>query len=217
MNLGYHQSDVIVRKANREAVGWFAGTSEAQAGGQKATIKRYEGQKDVALKQWVRDIKTLRNLHHENLPQLIGYSEASLVAHCTSNQMYSTTVTRSLRIDDHQIDDWKPPVPAIGRATGFGAPAFGGNALAFPQQHGGFGGPHAFPHHGFGAQAPPMPSIVYLVTSPRLDFTAYITDNPMGRPRPRETRSTSWCFSCRSGCPVGYVNFIQLDAEDVES
>ncbi|KAH9034468.1 hypothetical protein EDB85DRAFT_2144325 [Lactarius pseudohatsudake] len=43
-------------------------------------------------------------------------------------------VTQSLCIDDHQIDDWKPsppPVPSIGRATGFGAPA------------------------------PPMPSIVY--------------------------------------------------------
>ncbi|KAH9034250.1 hypothetical protein EDB85DRAFT_2144518 [Lactarius pseudohatsudake] len=65
-------------------------------------------------------------------------------------------VTRSLCIDDHQIDDWKPsppPVPSIGRATGFGAPAF--------SQHGGFGGAPAFPHHGFGAQAPPMPSIVY--------------------------------------------------------
>ncbi|KAH9054778.1 hypothetical protein EDB87DRAFT_1688903 [Lactarius vividus] len=523
----YHQSDVIVRKANRKAIGWFAGTSEAQAGGQKTTIKRYEGQKDVALKQWVRDIKTLRNLHHENLPQLIGYSDgkaqtpfillasvqcrdlasamrsalttrgladcaclilktyreiSSAIAHAqqqlslseneaqdlidhatysinsdnnivvglpapregwvtarsygleeslvdralqTSSQYLKelmdteeaalqagmsqtpaslnkykqlkallhsllprrregltllpeledllddadednpitlcalralsiqqsrhdqtwqarvpvgslTTgdygyipdgstdfanflrlgnilndfedgkamevvgethgtmlvrtggpgafplplphrqpanpfilpdemecwpvalpprgnavlfahhetglasvnaawrlliargatlasthgimpqdvilVTRSLRIDDYQIDDWKPsppPVPGIGRARGFGAPAF--------PQHGGFGGAPAFPHHGFGAQAPPMPSIVYLVTSARPDFVAYITDNPMGRPRPRETRSTSWCFSCRSGSPVGYVDFIQLDAEDVES
>ncbi|KAI9451413.1 hypothetical protein BJY52DRAFT_1419138 [Lactarius psammicola] len=90
----YHHSDVIVRKANRKAVGWFAGTSEAQAGGQKTTIKRYDGQKDAALKQWVRDIKTLRNLQfvfcavtppnglltrgydsHENLPQLVGYSD----------------------------------------------------------------------------------------------------------------------------------------------
>ncbi len=107
------------------------------------------------------------------------------------------TVTRSLCIDDHQIDDWKPSlpqVPGIGRATGFGA-------VAFPQ-HGGFGGAPAFPHHGFGAQVPPMPSIVYLVTSARPDFTAYITDNPMGRPRPRATRSTSWCFSCRSGSYV---------------
>ncbi|KAH9003771.1 hypothetical protein EDB86DRAFT_2273783 [Lactarius hatsudake] len=519
----YHQSDVIVRKANRKAVGWFAGTSEAQAGGQKTTIKRYEGQKDVALKQWVRDIKTLRNLHHENLPQLIGYSDGkaqtpfillasvqcrdlasamrsalttrgladcaclilktyreifSAIAHAqqqlslseneaqdfidhatysvdsdnnivvglpapregwvtarsygleesladralqylkelmdaeeaalqagksqtpaslnkykqlkallhsllprrregpallpeledllddadednpitlcalralsiqqsrhdqtwqarvpvgslttgdygyipggstdfanfvrlgnilsdfedgkamevvgeTHGTMLVRTggpgafppplpqrqpanpfilpdemecwpvalpprgnavlfahhetglasvnaawrlliargatlasmhgivpqdvilVTRSLRIDDFQIDDWKPsppPVPSMGRATGFGAPAF--------PQHGGFGGGPVFPHHGFGAQAPPMPSIVYLVTSARPDFAAYITDNPMGRPRPRETRSTSWCFSCRSGSPVGYVDFIQLDAEDVES
>jgi len=38
------------------------------------TIKRYDGENDLALKQWVRDIKTLRNLHHENLPQMLGYS-----------------------------------------------------------------------------------------------------------------------------------------------
>ena len=72
-----------------------------------------------------------------------------------------------------------PSLPGIG----FGAPAFGGGAMAFP-------------HHGFGT---PMPSIVYLVTSARPDFAAYITDNPMGRPRPRATRSTSWCFTSRSG------------------
>lgn len=522
----YHQSDVIVRKANRKAVGWFAGTSEAQAGGRKTTIKKYEGQRDVALKQWVRDIKTLRNLHHENLPQLVGYSDpkaqtpfillasvqsrdlasamrsalttrgladcaclilktyrdiSSAIVHAQQQLSLSeneaqdfidhatysvdsdnnvvvglpapregwvtarsygleeslagralqylkelmnaeeatlqvgtspaslnkyeqlkallhsllprrregpalspeledllddadedspitlralralsiqqsrhdqtwqarvpvgslTTgdygyipggstdfanfvrlgnilddledgkamevvgethgtmlvragepsgfppplpqrqpaspyilpdemecwpvaliprgnavlfahhekglasvnaawrlliahgatlasthgimpqdlilVTRSLRINDHQIDDWKPslpPPPGIGRATGFGAPAFGG-AVAFPQ-HGRFGGALAFPHHGFGAQVPEMPSIVYLVTSARPNFAAYITDNPMGRPRPRATRSTSWCFACRSGSPVGYADFIQLDAEDVE-
>ncbi len=46
----YHQSDVVVRKANRKAVGWFAGTSEAQTRGQKTTMKKYEGQKDLALK-----------------------------------------------------------------------------------------------------------------------------------------------------------------------
>ncbi|KAF8266686.1 hypothetical protein EI94DRAFT_1786796 [Lactarius quietus] len=509
----YHQSDVIVRKANRKAVGWFAGTSEAQAGGQKTTIKRYEGQKDIALKQWVRDIKMLRNLHHENLPQLVGYSDGKvqtpfillasvqsrdlasamrsalttrgladcaclilktyrdissaishaqrqlslseneaqdfidhatysvdsdnnvvvglpapregwitarsycleesladrvlqylkdlmiaeeaaleagssltpaslkkykqlkallhsllprrregaalcteledllddadeenpislralrqhciqksrhdqtwqarvpvgslktgdygyipggstdfanfvhlgnilddfddgkamevvgethgtmhmrtngfppqpmqpqtaspfilpdelecwpialpprgnavlfahhesalgsvnaawrlLIAHCTS--LASThgimpqdviLVTRTLRVNDHQINDWSPSLPALpgmGSASGFGAPAFGAGALSFPH------------HHGF---APPMPSIVYLVTSARPEFQAYVTDNPMGRPRPRATRSTSWCFNSRSGCPVEYADFIQLDAEDVES
>ena len=106
-------------------------------------------------------------------------------------------VTRSLRIDDHQVDDWRPPalplVPAGSRATGFGAPAF--------PQRGGFGAAPVFPHHasGFGAQALSVPSIVYLITSSRPDFAAYITDDPMGRPRPRPTGSTSWCFSCRSG------------------
>lgn len=108
-------------------------------------------------------------------------------------------VTRSLRIDDHQVEDWRPsllPVPGIGRATGFGPATFG--VPAFPQR-GGFGASPAFPHHGFGVQAPVFPSMVYLITSSRPDFAAYITDDPMGRPRPRPTGSTSWCFSCRSG------------------
>ncbi|KAH9977429.1 hypothetical protein BJV74DRAFT_888489 [Russula compacta] len=517
----YHQSDVIIRKANRKAIGWFAGTSEAQAGGQKMTIKRYHGAKDLALKQWVTDIKTLRNLHHENLPQILGYSDGktqtpfimlasvqcrdlasamrsalttcnladcaglilktyrditsaiahaqqqlslsendaqdfidhatysidsdnniivglplpregwvtarsycleeslaeqlmsaeeaaiqagscktsaslnkykqlmgllqsllprrregpglsaeledllddadednpltlrALRTHCIEKLRHDQTwharapvgalttgdygyipggstdfanfvrlgniqdgedgkemmmevvgkthgtmlvrssassgvvplpqrqpantflipdemecwpvalpqrgnatvfvhhemalasvndawqfiiargaslasshsvkpqdlilVTRSLRIDDHRVEDWSPsplPMPGIGRAIGFGPSASG--APAFPQR-GGFGGSApAFSHHGFGAHAPAMPSIVYLVTSARPDFAAYITDNPMGRPCPRPRGSTSWCFSCRSGYPVGYVDYIQLDAEDVE-
>ncbi|KAI0255628.1 hypothetical protein BJV78DRAFT_1279363 [Lactifluus subvellereus] len=523
----YHQSDVILRKGNRKAVGWFAGTSEAQAGGQKMTIKRYDGQKDLALKQWVKDIKTLRNLHHENLPQILGYSDgkaqtpfillasvqcsdlasamrtalttqgladcaslilktyrdiASAITHAQQQLSLSENeaqdfidhatysidsdnnvivglpppregwltarsygleeslaeralqnfaeylkelmnaeetalqagssktsaslnkykqlkgllhsllprrregpelspeledllddvdednpltlrslralsieqsrhdqtwparapvgalatgdygyipggstnfadfvrlgnlldgedgrgmevvgethgtmdvrssgfhgfpqrqpaspflipgelecwpvalpprgsatlfvhhktgltsvnnawqlliahgaslasthgvkpqdlilVIRSLRIDDHRVEDWRPsllPVPGLGRPTaGFGPNA--ASALAFPQR-GGFGGVPASPQHGFGAQAPAVPSIVYLVTSARPEFTAYITDDHMGRPRPRPTSSTSWCFSCRSGYPVGYVDYIQLDAEDVQ-
>lgn len=74
-----------------------------------------------------------------------------------------------------------PSIPGIG---GFGAPAFGGGAMGFPH------------HGGFGA---PISSIVYLVTSARADFAAYLTDNPMGRPRPRATRSTSWCYNWRCG------------------
>jgi hypothetical protein len=110
-----------------------------------------------------------------------------------------------------------PSIPGIG---GFGAPGFGGGAMGFPH-HGGF--------------AAPIPTIVYLITSARPDFAAYLTDNPMGRPRPRATRSTSWCYNWRNGwyvplldscvvnqighisSPVEHVNFIQLDAEDVES
>jgi len=70
----YHQSDVIIGKENRKAVGWFSGTSEADVCGRKATIKRYDGVENRTLKEWVRDIKMLRNLHHGNLPQIIGYS-----------------------------------------------------------------------------------------------------------------------------------------------
>jgi hypothetical protein len=71
----YHQSDVIIGNANRKAVGWFSGTSAADVCGRKATIKRYDGGENRALKEWVRDIKILRNLHHGNLPQIIGYSD----------------------------------------------------------------------------------------------------------------------------------------------
>ena len=109
---------------------------------------------------------------------------------------FKKKVTRFMRIDDHKVDDWRPaplpPVSGIGRATPpFGAPAF--------PQNGGFGAASAFPHQGFGAQALSVPSVVYLITSSRPDFATYITDDPMGRPRPRPTGSTSWCFSCRSG------------------
>jgi len=71
----YHQSDVIIGNANRKAVGWFSGTSGADVCGRKATIKRYDQGENRTLKEWVRDIKILRNLHHGNLPQIIGYSD----------------------------------------------------------------------------------------------------------------------------------------------
>ncbi|KAI0289124.1 hypothetical protein BC826DRAFT_636418 [Russula brevipes] len=88
----YHQSDVIIRKSNRKTIGWFQGSSDADVCGRKMTIKRYDEEKDLALKQWVRDIKALRHLQfvtvrclvasvakslhvsHENLPQMLGYS-----------------------------------------------------------------------------------------------------------------------------------------------
>ncbi|KAI0289122.1 hypothetical protein BC826DRAFT_636167 [Russula brevipes] len=71
----YHQSDVIIGKMNYKAVGWFSGTSEADVCGRETTIKRYDGEEGLTLKEWVRDIKMLRNLHHGSLPQIIGYSD----------------------------------------------------------------------------------------------------------------------------------------------
>jgi hypothetical protein len=86
----------------------------------------------------------------------------------------------------------------VAAAAGYGSCDSPFGVPAFPQ-HGGFGAAPAFPHQGFGAQALSVPSIVYLITSSRPDFAAYITDDPMGRPRPRPTRSTSWYLSCCSG------------------
>ncbi|KAI0288491.1 hypothetical protein BC826DRAFT_1188382 [Russula brevipes] len=70
----YHQSDVTIGNTSRKGIGWFSGTSAADVCGRKATIKRYDGVENRTLKEWVRDIKILRNLHHGNLPQIIGYS-----------------------------------------------------------------------------------------------------------------------------------------------
>ncbi|KAI0265498.1 hypothetical protein BGY98DRAFT_939525 [Russula aff. rugulosa BPL654] len=91
-------------------------------------------------------------------------------------------VTRFMRIDDHQVEDWRPaplpPPPGMGRAIPpFGAPAF--------PQHGGFGAAPAFPHQGFGAQALSVPSIVYLITLP-------------GRTSPPTSRMTLWAARVRA-------------------
>ncbi|KAI0061298.1 hypothetical protein BV25DRAFT_1857529 [Artomyces pyxidatus] len=499
----YHQSDVIIRKANRKAVGWFSGTADAQANGQKMTIKRYEGPKGQAVRQWMKDIKLLRNLYHENLPQILGYSDGksqtpfillasvpnrdisgyvqtalksqgvagsasmilklyrditSAVLHIQQQMSYDDSqaqdfiegatytvdsdnnvvlglptpkdgwmtarsynlaeslvdramkylkevertegpasahkyrqlqallqsllprrsdgptllsdiedmldedepislaqlrklsleqqrhdqawheraplgkcalgdfghipsgtrnfedfvrlgnflelgdpmldsfqettgtqvqwvngfterqqaspfplpgdlegwpiallpqssvtmfvhhegrlasvndawkyllekaqslakthgvepqdillITRSLRIDDYTVKDWSPPPPVFPQ---HGHPQFGGNNR-FPGANNRFPGAnvgHGFGGGGFGFQnATPIPSLIYLFTSWRHDVQGYITDNPMGRPRPREYRSTSWCYACSGGVPVAYVDYIQLDAED---
>ncbi|KAI0289120.1 hypothetical protein BC826DRAFT_1187974 [Russula brevipes] len=89
----YHQSDVIVGKANRKAIGWFSGTSEADVCGRKATIKRYDGGKSyikgvgeryqnvekssVCLRLIVLFASVTKTPHgsHGNLPQIIGYSD----------------------------------------------------------------------------------------------------------------------------------------------
>ncbi|KAJ7778459.1 hypothetical protein B0H16DRAFT_1846800 [Mycena metata] len=39
-----------------------------------ALIKRYEGSRERANKEWIRDVKALQRLFHPNLPQMLGYS-----------------------------------------------------------------------------------------------------------------------------------------------
>ncbi|KAA1467028.1 hypothetical protein DENSPDRAFT_868817 [Dentipellis sp. KUC8613] len=74
-SFSYHQSKVVLRKAVRSNIGWFSDMSHANVDGQNMMVKRYSGPKEQALKQWMRDIKTLRNLYHESIPQLMGYSD----------------------------------------------------------------------------------------------------------------------------------------------
>ncbi|ETW79605.1 hypothetical protein HETIRDRAFT_445465 [Heterobasidion irregulare TC 32-1] len=72
----YHQSEVILRKSNRRGQGWFAGIAEVDVNGQKMMAKRYdEPTKTAAVRRWMNDIKMLRTIYHENLPQILGYSD----------------------------------------------------------------------------------------------------------------------------------------------
>ncbi|KAI9435458.1 hypothetical protein H4582DRAFT_2079564 [Lactarius indigo] len=136
------------------------------------------------------------------------YAKISLNA--SDNNETRQTVTRSLRIDDHQIDDWKPSLPPVpSRATGFRAPAFPQHwrvrwCSRIPASRirctGASDAIHRVPRH-----------ICPSRTSRRiLRITLWAV---LARVRPDPP---SWCFSCRSGSPVGYVDFIQLDAEDVD-
>ncbi|TDL27145.1 hypothetical protein BD410DRAFT_836216 [Rickenella mellea] len=71
----YHQSEVRLRSNLRSTDPFWSGSSVADAGGQKSIVKRYEGGKDDATKRWLHDVKTLRNLYHPNLPQMVGFSD----------------------------------------------------------------------------------------------------------------------------------------------
>ncbi|KAJ7279106.1 hypothetical protein C8J57DRAFT_1502930 [Mycena rebaudengoi] len=70
----YHRSEVVLKGRPQLADGWWSGTSEAQVSGQPSLIKRYDGPKARAMKEWVRDVRVLQRLYHPNLPQMVGYS-----------------------------------------------------------------------------------------------------------------------------------------------
>ncbi|KAG2143431.1 uncharacterized protein EDB93DRAFT_1156157 [Suillus bovinus] len=71
----YHQSDVILRGRSRLQGGWWADAMEVQVQGQRALIKKYDDDKDNAYSKWLRDVKLLQNIHHPNLPQMLGFSD----------------------------------------------------------------------------------------------------------------------------------------------
>ncbi|CCM02113.1 uncharacterized protein FIBRA_04190 [Fibroporia radiculosa] len=70
----YQQSEVFMQGRSRIKRGWWAGATEVRVNGQLQFMKRYEGNRGVTVKKWMRDVKILQNLYHPNLPQMVGYS-----------------------------------------------------------------------------------------------------------------------------------------------
>lgn len=121
---------------------------------------------------------------------LSEYSHHTVAVCSASSRLISDhrTVTRTLSVNDSQVYDRSPPPllrPGIPNAI------MHHHTAHFGARTHGFGSP-------FGG--PVMtPNLVYLFTSSKGDVASYITDDPMGRPRPHQTRSTNWCFSFSSG------------------
>ncbi|KAI0041016.1 hypothetical protein FA95DRAFT_784303 [Auriscalpium vulgare] len=69
----YHQSEIEISHVRRNAVGWFSDTLGGVAYNRKVIVKKYylPAQKE----RWWEEVKMLRDLFHENLPQLVGYSD----------------------------------------------------------------------------------------------------------------------------------------------
>ncbi|KAI0830157.1 hypothetical protein BC628DRAFT_1473071 [Trametes gibbosa] len=70
----YHQSQFRMKAKSRIKSGWWAGGIEGEIDGKRSLMLQYHGDRRVAMKRWMRDVKMLQNLYHPNLPQMVGYS-----------------------------------------------------------------------------------------------------------------------------------------------
>ncbi|EKM52601.1 uncharacterized protein PHACADRAFT_31094 [Phanerochaete carnosa HHB-10118-sp] len=66
-------------KKTKLSTGWWAGAQEFEADGRTVLMLPYAAPDSPkgrlrAARRWLRDVKTLQNVHHPNLPMLIGYS-----------------------------------------------------------------------------------------------------------------------------------------------
>ncbi|KII83852.1 hypothetical protein PLICRDRAFT_444120 [Plicaturopsis crispa FD-325 SS-3] len=71
----YHSSEVRLRGRSRLKDDWWSGAVEGHVNGQKSLIKKYDGPREQAAKEWLRDVKVLSNIFHPNMPQMVGYSD----------------------------------------------------------------------------------------------------------------------------------------------
>ncbi|KAI0087609.1 hypothetical protein BDY19DRAFT_892908 [Irpex rosettiformis] len=70
----YHQSEITVTGSSKIRSGWWAGGQDVQLNGRRLMMLPYDGPYNQAAKRWLRDVKALQNVHHPNLPQMVGYS-----------------------------------------------------------------------------------------------------------------------------------------------
>ncbi|RDX41179.1 hypothetical protein OH76DRAFT_1489711 [Lentinus brumalis] len=76
----YHQSQFRLKPRTRVIKeGWWAGAAEGKVDGQESLMLRYEGDRQKAMKRWVRDVKLLQNVYHPNLPQMTRLPQALLL------------------------------------------------------------------------------------------------------------------------------------------
>ena len=129
---------------------------------------------------------------------ILSSSSPSIRPHPPKNIDGRPAVTQTITINDHRVKDCSPPpLPMPGQRQG---PAFLTNP---PFNHSPSHG-HSFGRFGNTQVAAP-PRIVYLFTSASPDHKVFWTDNPMGKPRPREYRSTSWTYSGSSGWYAAHI------------
>jgi len=75
----------------------------------------------------------------------------------------------------------------------------------------------AFPVPVLPAEMLSEPSMLYLVTSSRTDFQAYVTDEPLGALSQHPTNSSSSHIDCNLWGQEETVDYVQLDKEDMVS
>ncbi|KAH9856427.1 hypothetical protein C2E23DRAFT_517278 [Lenzites betulinus] len=70
----YHQSQIRLTAKSDIRLGWWRSGYEGEIDGRKVLALQYDADRRNAVTRWVKDVKTLQNIYHPNLPQMIGYS-----------------------------------------------------------------------------------------------------------------------------------------------
>jgi len=147
----------------------------------------------VSYEVWLNPIKHAREF-------LVAHGASLALKHGVEAQDL-ILVSRSQREHFYDPDDWSR-LPRTRHATDLDSTASDG--LAFPVP--------VLP-----VEMLSEPSMLYLVTSSRPDFEAYVTDEPLSAFYQHPTNSSSSHMVCRRMGHCEIVDYVQLDKEDVVS